>query len=165
MQTLTLGDLRLTLTDPHHFEVANGLGTPIFTYTFLPEHYASLNQWLGFVDVDQMRVVIEYLLAHSREYQLPVARCISDFSTFEGGFSETVEWFVNEFLPKVIPMGFRGEAVIVPKDFFAELTIEDYRDSAQQLACEHVYFRTLAEGMAWLEAHRARRLAKFGSST
>jgi hypothetical protein len=165
MQTLTLGDLQLTLTDPHHFEVANGRGIPIFTYTFLPEHYASLHQWLGFVDTEQMLVVIKYVLAHTREHQLPTTRCISDFTTFEGGFSEAVEWFVNEFLPIVIPMGFKGEAVIFPKDFFAELTIEGFKESAQRLACEHVYLRTLAEGMAWLEAHRARRLAKSGLPT
>ena|GEM_PF-7050839 len=160
MEALSSLGLQLTVADPFHFTIKNRLGKPIFEYTYLPQYYAGIHSWLGFVEMAQMKAVIEYLVSQSEQNHLPAMRCISDFSLCEGGFSEAMEWFANEILPRIIPLGFRGEAIILPKDFYAELTIDDFKDLIKEIACEHVYFDNLVEGMAWLEAHKAKKTAK-----
>lgn len=163
MEALSSLGLQLIVADPLHFTIKNRVGKAIFEYTYLPHYYASIHSWLGFVDMAQMKAVIQYLVLHTDQNHLPAMRCISDFSLCEGGFSEAMEWFATEVLPRIIPLGFRGEAIILPKDFYAELTIDDFRDLVKEAACEHAYFDTLAEGMAWLEAHKVKRAAKTDS--
>jgi hypothetical protein len=157
MQTLKALNLKVTVADPHHFTVQNQFGATILAYTYFPELCASVHRWSGFVEVEHMKAIMIHIFGHVQAHRLPTFRWVSDLSGFEGGFSEVTEWFANEFLAKIIPMGFKGEAVIIPSDLYAQLSVDDFKETAQNLNCEHVYFHTLAEGMAWLESHRPRR--------
>jgi hypothetical protein len=159
MQPLEKLNLKTTVDSPHQFTIQNQFGATVLAYTYYPALCASVHRWCGFVEVEHMKAIVIHIFGHVQAHRLPTFRIVTDLSGFEGGFSEVTDWFANEFLAKIIHFGFKGEAMVMPSDLFAQLSVDDFKETAQYLACEHVYFNTLAEGMAWLESHRPQRPA------
>ncbi|MCU0448967.1 MAG: hypothetical protein MUC97_03855 [Bernardetiaceae bacterium] len=142
--------VRIERLSPTQFHAFNKIGDQIYEYTYLPEYLAHINRWIGFADLAEVKAINHALIQNALQNKLYSKYSISDFSQFAGGFLEAMEWLSNELLPQIIQMGFKGDAVVKPTDFFAALTIDDAREQLTKLPYDQVFVDTFEQAMTWL---------------
>ncbi|GHN02725.1 hypothetical protein WSM22_42140 [Cytophagales bacterium WSM2-2] len=73
---------------------------------------------------------------------------LSDTSQMTASFDGSRDWMVQEIIPKLISMGIRYHAIVIPKNIFTKLSLKDY---VQRVAGMEIrQFGDLKEAKEWL---------------
>lgn len=62
---------------------------------------------------------------------------------------ELIEWLNSDFNPKIIELGYRRAAIIIPEDIFAKLFVQEYVEIQRDM--ETRYFENEDKAIAWLK--------------
>lgn len=73
-----------------------------------------------------------------------------DARSIEGLFSADTEWVAKEILPKFADAGLTKEAFVLPKDFFGQLTVDDYINETARGRVKIYMFDSIEKAKKWL---------------
>lgn len=69
---------------------------------------------------------------------------------------EVIEWANKDWLPEMMKMGLKKMALIVPEDLFAQVSLEDFTDSAREyydeINLKSKYFTDINVAKQWLRS-------------
>lgn len=91
---------------------------------------------------------LEYYQEYKKQY--PNLEWFVDARLVEGLDPKDTEWVVTEILPKFADAGLKKEAFVLPKDFFGQLTVEDYQDEAVNGQVKIHMFDDVEKAKTWL---------------
>jgi hypothetical protein len=103
--------------------------------------------WVGFRTTEQIK---EILNGHFMELY-KVYKCqsmLQDLSQMSGSFSEVNDWYAFDFMPQLKSLGLKNNAIVLPKDIFAQLAMRDWMRKMNTF--NNGCFATLSEAINWL---------------
>lgn len=143
--------LKLVEKNQNEFEITNNENQVFFHYTYLEDCQCSIQKWQGYLKDDNILYVYKQLSLFAIERKHLIKASISDISETQNSFHLTNKWVAEELIPKSIPHGYQYALFIKPKEFFAELALEDAVDllSAIEGLKEVKIFESLEDGLAY----------------
>lgn len=100
-------------------------------------------------DEEYRQEILEQLRCY-QEYK--VKGSLIDTSTFEFGIvPDTQEWANQNIFPPAAKANLRYVALLVPQDFYAQLSIEQYVNEDKDNLLHFHYFENIEEARDWLE--------------
>ncbi|MFT3738026.1 MAG: hypothetical protein QM786_04660 [Breznakibacter sp.] len=107
-----------------------------------------LHGWVGFRSGEQIKEVLDghFFDIYSKS---PCKKMLINNSQMTGSFSMVNDWLANIFMPKMIDLGLKDNAVVLPANVFASLAVEDWDQKVGGFTTKN--FKSLDEGLAWLK--------------
>ena len=120
---------------------------PCITVTYLgPQSSKDL-----IADVNQATVFFKEKI---KEY--PTLAWLSNNKEQETINPEVIEWANSEWLPGMMKVGLKKMALIVPEDLFAQVSLEDFTDTAREyyneITLKSRYFTDIEVAKQWLRS-------------
>jgi hypothetical protein len=140
-------------TGEFSYQAVNQSGNIVYSFAYFPEQGESgyaLHRWISFLPDEEIINLYEYSLDFFNRHHIVPALSVSDITTYDGSFDGINEYMITSLLPRVLAMGFRAGATVLPTDFFAQLALDEYREMAKNLPYKQEYFESLAEASAWI---------------
>lgn len=145
-----LHDYNLTAKEisPTEFEVyEKNVKLLYFKYDYNNE--LTFFEYHDYATDDQIMAMFRYVAWYCYTHQFKVVRSINDLTHFDGSFAGIGEWFYSQYLPKAIEVGLRASAHVKPKDFFAQLALDELEEIAGDIYA-HETFETLEQAHQWI---------------
>jgi len=106
-----------------------------------------ITHWIGFCTHEEIVAGVEAGLACLIEKQS--SRWIANTSKMEGGFSESNDWFAEDWTPRAQKAGLKTVAFVVSSDVFNEFSTQEYAEKNPDL--ENPHFESLEEAINWIK--------------
>lgn len=105
--------------------------------------------WLGYRTNEQIKDVLDgHFMKLYQQYKCK--NMIIENTKMSGTFTEINDWLAGYFMPKMILHGLRNNAVIFPKNVFAQLAVEDWDKKVGGFASRN--FDSISDAIAWLKS-------------
>ena len=103
--------------------------------------------WIGYRSIEQMKDLLEGHLVNLFQ-QHPCKSMLMEGSRMSGSFSDINNWFAMTYMPKLMNLGLKNIAVVLPENIFAQLAVKDW---AKKLRGFNVQtFSSLSEALTWV---------------
>lgn len=152
MTSQNLG-LNIDQKTTYNIEIKNRLGTASWSFKYISEFKMAIYTIEGFFVFDEIKAIYKLLAYHTHTHQLSVACSITDSRKVEGSFHQMNEWFLDEFMPKVVANGFKANANIFSKDFYTQLAQEDLDENINGLFIQK-HFEDYQESYDWVTSQK-----------
>lgn len=122
-----------------------------FVSFLLTEDNILIMRWKGFVKGDLIKEAHESVLKFIQEHE--VNGIVEDVVDFTGPFSEVNEWFINYWVPKALKIGLKKAAVVMSKNIFTQLSVQDLQENPtfKELGLGYRIFGSLDDAVTWLK--------------
>lgn len=103
--------------------------------------------WTGYRTNDQIKEVLD---GHFMDYYTK-HRCkgmLIENTKMSGSFTEINDWLATYFMPKMIKLGLKNCAVVLPQNIFAQLAVEDWDKKVEGFQTRN--FGSVNDALAWL---------------
>jgi Golgi nucleoside diphosphatase len=81
--------------------------------------------WIGYRTNEQIMQVLDgHFMNFYKQYKCK--SMIIENSKMSGTFTEINDWLAGYFMPKMISMGLKNNAVVLPQNIFSKLAVEDW---------------------------------------
>ena len=122
------------------------------TFHFLDLSYAKqgifFHGWLGYRTNDQIKQVLDgHFFNFYKQYKC--RGMLIENSKMSGSFAELNDWLAGYFMPKMIALGLKNNAVVLPKNVFAQLAVEEWDKKVGGFASRN--FDNVADAINWLK--------------
>lgn len=105
--------------------------------------------WVGFRTTDQLKSVLDgHFMKIYQQYKCKSA--IVDSTKMTGSFDEANDWMAGYFMPKLVNMGLKNVAVVLPQNIFAQLAVESWDKKVGGFASRN--FGSLKDALNWLKS-------------
>ncbi len=144
-------DLKVEILNPYQVKIykTNTLNPASWEYEYIATHQLAIYTIKGFFMVEEVQAIYKYLAFHTYQQGFKVVCSVTDSREVEGSFHEMNEWFINEFMPKVVAQGFKANANVLSKDFYAQLAQEDLDELIGNLFVQK-QFEDYEEAYTWI---------------
>jgi len=146
---MVITELDFIILDNAHFIAKNALGETVFEYTHLVDIPVCVDVWKSFSHDEQVRAIYEYKAAFSFQNKQQVFGSITDLSETDGSFDGSSEWLIKEYMPKAVKYGYKYNATIHAKDFYAQLAYEELEEIERDF--EMMLFEDHETALNWLK--------------
>lgn len=150
IKTHFVDDLVVSVDTMHSFSVRNAYGEVSFRYEYDPQTEIHLNQWIGYTPDEDAKAIYRFLLRFATEHGFSMRKNVSDTSAMEGSFDGITDWLLHEHVPRAVKAGFKYAAVVLPKDFFTQVSVNNLREREAEQAYISNYFDSQVAARAWL---------------
>ncbi len=133
---------------PYEFEIYEE-EVRLLCFKYEPENELSFSEYHDYATEDQIKAMYKYVAWFVTAKGYRIVRSITDLTHFDGSFAGIGEWFYTKYIPKAIEAGLRASANVKPKDFFAQLALDELEEIAGDIY-EHQVFETLEEAYQWI---------------
>ncbi len=133
------------------------ISTPFVTTSYNSELNAVTATWHGYADASEAKAGFESIYQLVQYYE--AAYVLADLREHEGGCAAITDWLDEEYMPKMIAAGYRACANIVPEEFMAYVSLNDFQDKQAGVVPLRV-FATIEEAQAWLATLRAEEIVR-----
>ncbi len=133
----------------NNIRIQNAAGTASWYFEYVAEHKMAIYTASGYFTPEEIKHIYKFLSYHVYQHKMSVVRSVTDSREIEGSFHQMNEWFVKDFMPKVVAGGFRCNANIVSKDFYAQLAQEDLDEMIGGLFVQR-QFEDYQKGYDWV---------------
>ncbi len=130
------------------------LNTSYITTSYNQELNAVIAIWHGYVNADEARAGFQNIYGLLRFYEAEYV--LADLREFDGGFGEITDWLAEEYMPKMIAAGYKACANVLPEEFLAYVSLNDFEDKQAGMVPLRV-FAFVEEATDWL---RVMQLSK-----
>ncbi|MGD1842797.1 MAG: hypothetical protein ACFB0B_18150 [Thermonemataceae bacterium] len=123
---------------------------------YLSTEWASMgifnDNYYGYVSEEELMYIMEKFYPKMiAAHHSPKKLC--NVQALEGAaFDMISDWFEQTLLPQLIEAGMRYNAIVLPEEFFANLTLDLYGDDSQQANESQRLFGNQNDAMAWLNS-------------
>lgn len=121
-------------------------------FHFIDLSYASqgiiFHGWVGYRTNDQIKDVLDgHFMKFYEQYKCK--GMVIENSKMSGTFSEINDWLAGYFMPKMILLGLKNCAVVLPQNIFAQLAVEDWDKKVGGFVTRN--FGTVNDALNWLK--------------
>lgn len=113
-----------------------------------------VDRWIGFVTDEEMKAIMD-----GHYYRLfadsGCNKKICDTTLLEGSFDGVNEWFATYFLPKLMQAGLRYNAIVLPRDIFAQMAMNENTEQVEATAADAFQVRmfgSFEDARTWLKS-------------
>lgn len=146
MRLITQNQINVEL---HQSEILSTAGRRICIVRYDREIEATVDVWTGdFESQENLRRGLELVLQNIEKNKS--AKWLADLSQIEGSFEESRGWITNNVVPRAMKLGLKYEALVLPKNIFAMLSVQE-----TLIEIEGLKIRTFGdthEAIAWLNS-------------
>jgi len=105
--------------------------------------------WLGYRTIDQLKSVLDghFIKIYS---QYKFKNMVIEISRMSGSFTEANDWMANYFMPKLVSLGLKNTAVVLPANLFAQMAVEDWNKKVGGFTTRN--FSSLSDALVWLRS-------------
>ncbi|TAE73837.1 MAG: hypothetical protein EAZ85_06025 [Bacteroidetes bacterium] len=114
-----------------------------------PQNNLSISTWIGYTPQNIIIDAYTNIGYFAAKNQWHVIKNITDLSQSEGSFHEITEWFLTNYVPKMVKRGFKYSAVIKSDDLFVQLATEFQLELKQDLYITQI-FDSYEQGYEWV---------------
>jgi hypothetical protein len=110
-----------------------------------------IHSWLGFRTAEEFIEICDghlYDLFKSNGCK----KIIVDISKMTGSFDSVNDWMANTYMPKLMKIGFNCSAVVLPKDVFAQISVENWEQKVSGFTTRN--FGDLNAALNWIKAEK-----------
>lgn len=136
------------------FRVLDEYQKLLFDYRYEPTYRLAIQTWHGFIEDPIIIGIYQYVAKFAFTNKQPIFGSITDLTNIEGSFDGTNDWLTKEYMPIAVKYGFRFAVVVRPKDFFANLALEDLEEF--KVGYTHKDFDNFEESYAWITAQLSK---------
>ena len=112
-----------------------------------------LIQWHGYATSTQLRQLAENQIELMRQHKL--TKVLSDNTHARMVSMEDQRWIAEDWLPRVLAIGYEACAIITSKDYFAQMSFENIvTNIGDQLTIQ--YFDDIESAREWLANYPSR---------
>ena len=105
--------------------------------------------WIGNRTDEQIKAVIEgHFIELFEKYRC--TKTLIQNEAMTGSFSGLNIWVADYFMPKMISMGLKYNAVVLPKNLFAQLSVADWDNKITGFTSRN--FKSSEEALTWLRS-------------
>jgi hypothetical protein len=107
-----------------------------------------LQGWVGYRTTDQLKAVLE---GHYMKLfiQHKCKNSVVDSTKMSGSFNEATDWLAQIYMPKLINLGLKNVAVVLPTNVFAQLTVDEWDKKVGGFESRN--FGSLTDAVNWLK--------------
>lgn len=121
------------------------------TFHFLDLSYTKQNiffhGWIGYRTNDQIKQVLDgHFMNLYKQYKCK--NMIIENSRMSGSFNEINDWLATYFMPKMIEIGLKNNAVVLPQNIFAQLAVEEWDKKVGGFTTRN--FGSVNDALNWL---------------
>ncbi|MCU0446121.1 MAG: hypothetical protein MUE85_14530 [Microscillaceae bacterium] len=147
-----MSETRLTIqaTGESSYQALDPQDKVVYSFEYFWTEDYCLHHWQCYLPDNDIIFLYEYSIDFFNRTGASPARSLTDITTYDGSFDGINEYLVTSLLPRVLAMGFRAGATVLPEDFFAQLALEEYQAMAQDLPYKQGYFASLEDAKTWL---------------
>lgn len=103
--------------------------------------------WIGYRSNDQIKAVLDgHFIDLYSKYKCK--KMLIENTQMTGSFSAINDWLGSYFMPKMINMGLTSNAVVLPKNVFAQLAVEDWDQKVGGFTTRN--FDSIDNALKWL---------------
>jgi hypothetical protein len=108
-------------------------------------------QWKGFVKGDLIKHAHEVVFEHIKKHN--ITAIVEDVVNFSGPFQDVNAWFISTWVPQALSLGLTHAAVIMSKNFFTQLSVNDLKENPtfKQLGLAYRIFDNLDQSVGWIK--------------
>jgi hypothetical protein len=103
--------------------------------------------WIGYRSIEQMKDVLEGHLIKVY-HQNACKNMLIENSRMSGSFSDINNWYAMTYMPKLMNLGLKNIAVVLPDNIFAQLAVKDWTKKLRGFNVTN--FVSLGEALSWL---------------
>jgi hypothetical protein len=103
--------------------------------------------WIGYRSIEQMKDVLEGHFVQQFQ-QNHCKSMLMECSRMSGSFSDINNWFAMTYMPKLMGLGLKNIAVVLPDNIFAQLSVKDWNNKLRGLNVKT--FSSLSEALTWV---------------
>jgi hypothetical protein len=138
------------IEDKYSFRVYNAIKEEIFYYKYEPAYKLAIQTWQNYIPDEDIIAIYQYMAQYAFQHQQLIVASINDLQGVDGSFDGVRDWLANEYLPLGVKYGFRFTAVVRPKDFYAQLALEEAQDIPQNLGYTAQNFNDFDTAYEWI---------------
>jgi len=127
------------------------------TATYNHELNAVITTWHGYVQPDEAKTGFEKIQELFCYYE--ASYVIADLVEHEGGFASITEWLHAEYLPKMIAAGYKACANIMPEEFLAYISLNDFEDKQAGVVPLRV-FADMESAESWISSLQTNQIIR-----
>ena len=103
--------------------------------------------WIGYRSIEQMKDVLEghFIKVFAEN---PCKSMLMESSRMSGSFSDINNWFAMTYMPKLMNLGLKNIAVVLPENIFAQLAMNDWTKKLRGFNVKT--FSSLSEALTWV---------------
>jgi hypothetical protein len=103
--------------------------------------------WIGYRSTDQMKDVLEGHMVKLFQ-QNPCKNMLMESSRMSGSFSDINNWFALTYMPKLMNLGLKSIAIVLPENIFAQLAVKEWCKKLRGFNIKT--FSSLSEALTWV---------------
>lgn len=135
----------------------HGITTSYLSTSYNSELNAVLATWHGYADATEAKAgfqnIYELLRYHGAEYVL------ADLRDHDGGFSAITDWLQEEYMPGMIASGYKACANVLPEEFLAYVSLNDFQDKQAGVVPLRV-FASVEEANEWIASLQVEKISR-----
>ncbi|MGD1843845.1 MAG: hypothetical protein ACFB10_00450 [Salibacteraceae bacterium] len=109
----------------------------------------SVVEWKRFATSEEFRNGMNQTMGLMKEKGY--TKILSNSSNLGPIAPEDQKWVIEEWLPQALALGYNKIALIVPKDVFSQLAVDDIMEEANEVSpVDDKYFDNVDEAASWL---------------
>lgn len=110
-----------------------------------------VHEWIGYRTDDEFREICEgHFFDNLRKNG--ITKVLVNIANMTGSFDGVNDWMATSFMPKLVSMGFKASAVVLPKDIFAKISAENWIKNNSGF--ENGNFGSVENAMNWLKSKK-----------
>ncbi len=144
-------DLKVETLSPYQIKIykQSTLSPASWEYEYISAQQLAIYTIKGFFTVEEVQIIYKYLAYHAYQHGQKIVCSVTDSREVEGSFHEMNEWFIQKFMPKAVAQGFKVNANVLSKDFYAQLAQEDLDEMIGNLFIQK-QFEDYQEAYTWI---------------
>lgn len=105
--------------------------------------------WNGFRSTEQMKAVLDgHFLDIFKNHRCKGA--LVESTRMSGSFNEANDWLAEIFMPKLVSLGLRKVAVVLPHNIFAQMAVDDWDKKINGFVSRN--FGSTNDALEWLNS-------------
>jgi hypothetical protein len=113
------------------------------------------DNFFGYVSADELKFIMENYYAKIIA-ETNASKKMCNIKAMDGAaFEEVSDWFEAELMPQLIDAGLRYNAIVLPDDYFASITVENILEDEPKTSLDSVnqrFFDSKEKALAWLKS-------------
>ena len=104
--------------------------------------------WVGFRTTEQLKGVLDgHFMDVFKQYKCK--NSLVESSKMNGSFDDANEWMATIFMPRLIGMGLKNVAVVLPQNIFAQIAVEGWDRRINGFLSRN--FGSVNDALTWLK--------------
>ncbi|MCU0443499.1 MAG: hypothetical protein MUE85_01180 [Microscillaceae bacterium] len=139
------------IENEYNFRVYNAMKENIFHYKYEPEYKLAIQTWQNYIPDENIIAIYQYMAQYAFQHQQLIVASINNLQGVDGSFDGVRDWLSTEYLPRAVKYGFKFTATVRPKDFYAQLALEEAQDIPQHLGYTAQNFNDFEAAYEWIK--------------